>query len=71
MVDDVISSGTSMAAVLILLERAGVAPVAVAAAMLQGTRWHEPLAAWRSAIVAPLASPRLALSENGRWVPAT
>ena len=69
-VDDVISSGTSMAAVLTLLERAGVTPVAVAAAMLQGTRWHEPLGAWRSRIMAPLASPRLALSETGRWVPA-
>ncbi|WP_193337213.1 phosphoribosyltransferase [Devosia beringensis] len=69
-VDDVISSGTSMAAVLTLLERAGVTPVAVAAAMLQGTRWHEPLAAWRSRIMAPLASPRLALSETGRWLPS-
>ena len=68
-VDDVISSGTSMVAVLTLLESAGVAPVAVAAAMLQGTRWHEPLAAWRSHIMAPLASPRLALNAAGRWVP--
>jgi len=69
-VDDVISSGTSMVAVLTLLERAGVAPVAVAAAMLQGTRWHEPLAAWRSRIMAPLASPRLALTDAGRWLPS-
>ena len=69
-VDDVISSGTSMVAVLRLLERAGLEPVAIAAAMLQGTRWHEPLAAWRGRIVAPLASPRLALTEAGRWVPA-
>ena len=69
-VDDVISSGSSMAAVLTLLERAGVAPVAVAAAMLQGMRWHEPLAAWRDRIMAPLASPRLALSAAGRWLPS-
>ena len=68
-VDDVISSGTSMAAVLTLLQRAGVAPVAVAAAMLQGARWHGPLAAWRSRIMAPLASPRLVLNGAGRWVP--
>ena len=69
-VDDVISSGTSMAAVLSLLDRAGVAPVAIAAAMLQGTRWHAPLAACRARIMAPLASPRLERTEAGNWVPA-
>ena len=66
-VDDVISSGTSMAAVLTLLERASLEPVAIAAAMLQGTHWHEPLARWRERIVAPLASPRLERTIAGRW----
>lgn len=68
-IDDVISSGTSMAAVLALLEKAGVEPVAVAAAMLQGTRWHEPIAKWRDRIVAPLVSPRLQRTDDGHWRP--
>ena len=68
-VDDVISSGTSMAAVLALLDKAGLEPVAIAAAMLQGVRWHEPLAPWRDRIVAPLASPRLEKGGDGRWRP--
>lgn len=69
-VDDVISSGTSMAAVLTLLERADLAPVAITAAMLQGTRWQEPLTAWRDRIMAPLRSPRLQLGDTKRWIPA-
>lgn len=68
-VDDVISSGTSMAAVLTLLEQAGLEPVAIAAAMLQGLRWREPLARWEKRIIAPLASPRLAKAASGRWQP--
>jgi hypothetical protein len=68
-VDDVISSGTSMTAVLSLLERADVAPVAIAAAMLQGSKWRAALAAWQDRIVAPLASLRLSRTESGRWIP--
>ena len=66
-VDDVISSGTSMLAVLTLLQKAGLEPVMIAAAMLQGTHWQAPLAPWRERIVAPLASPRLQLMATGRW----
>jgi adenine/guanine phosphoribosyltransferase-like PRPP-binding protein len=66
-VDDVISSGTSMAAVLKLLGQAGIEPVAIVAAMLQGKRWQEPLRDWRDRIAAPLASPRLQLNAAGYW----
>ncbi|MBU1305335.1 MAG: phosphoribosyltransferase [Alphaproteobacteria bacterium] len=69
-VDDVISSGTSMVAVLTLLQQAGLQPVAIAVAMLQGTRWQKPLAAWGDRIVAPMRSPRLSLSATGWWQPA-
>ena len=69
-VDDVISSGTSMAAVLTLLERAGIEPVVIAAAMLQGGKWRAGLARWEDRIVAPLASPRLGRTESGRWQPS-
>ncbi len=43
-VDDVISTGTSMASVLRLLKRAGIAPVAIGAAMLQGEAWRQRMA---------------------------
>lgn len=69
-VDDVISSGTSMAAVLTLLAQAGIEPVVIAAAMLQGGKWRAGLEQWRDRIVAPLASPRLARTEGGRWLPS-
>jgi adenine/guanine phosphoribosyltransferase-like PRPP-binding protein len=68
-VDDVISSGTSMTAVLALLERAGVAPVAIAATMMQGSKWRGALPLWQDRIVAPLASLRLSRTESGRWIP--
>lgn len=69
-IDDVISSGTSMVAVLGLLDRAGIEPVAVGAAMLQGTRWHEPLNRWSDRILSPLHSPRLSKMANGAWQPS-
>ena len=49
------------------LRAAGLEPVVIAAAMLQGTHWQTPLAAWRDRIVAPLSSPHLQLTEAGRW----
>lgn len=67
-VDDVISSGTSMAAVLKLLAQAGLEPVAIVAAMLQGNRWKEQLRDWHDRIAAPLASPRLQRNAAGRWL---
>ncbi|MGV8955601.1 MAG: phosphoribosyltransferase [Cypionkella sp.] len=69
-VDDVISSGTSMAAVLRLLAVAGIEPVAIAVAMLQGSHWQGALGENRDKIVAPLTSPRFARTDAGRWVPA-
>lgn len=68
-VDDVISSGQSMGAVLRLLHKAEIEPAVIGCAMLQGTNWQEPLAQWRDRIVAPLASPRFTLNENERWTP--
>lgn len=40
-VDDVLSSGASIASVLTLMALAGVAPVAIGAAMLQGEGWRD------------------------------
>ncbi len=44
-VDDVLSTGASIAAVLRLLARAGVVPVVVGAAMLQGDGWRAAVGA--------------------------
>ncbi|WP_341862160.1 phosphoribosyltransferase [Gymnodinialimonas sp. 57CJ19] len=57
LVDDVVSTGTSLAAVLRLLAKAGIMPAGIAVAMEQGTQWHQtlPLAErLRGAIKSPL-----------------
>ncbi len=63
LLDDVISSGASMAAGLALLNGAGIAPVVLAASMLQSARWQEPLAGHR--IVSSFATPVLRQSATG------
>jgi adenine/guanine phosphoribosyltransferase-like PRPP-binding protein len=59
MIDDVISSGTSMLAGIALLQVCGVQPVALGTAMLQSERWQERLGQWP--IVSVLSSPILDL----------
>lgn len=69
LVDDVVSSGSSSCAVLRLLAKADIAPVAFAVAMIQGDRWRAPLAAQAPdlAVLSAITSPRLALANDGRW----
>lgn len=43
LVDDVVSTGTSLAAVLRLLAKAGIAPAGIAVAMEQGEAWRDVL----------------------------
>lgn len=66
-VDDVVSSGKSMLAVLRLLEKAGITPAVIACAMLQGSAWRDALGAWQDRIVAPLSTPLLVRTPSGRW----
>lgn len=72
-VDDVISSRSSMLAVLTLLRSVGIAPVAVLAGMLQGAAWRAALGGFdagiETRIVAALTSPRLVKGEDGGWRP--
>ena len=64
--DDVISTGRSMQAGLALLRAAGIVPVAVAVAMIQGDRWQ---AAWDQTLPlhAAFATPLFRRTEAG-WI---
>lgn len=72
-VDDVISSGTSMLAVLRLLAKAKIRPVAAVFGMLQGNAWRQAITELDAGFVAhihgAIASPRLARTDNGKWLP--
>ncbi|MGV3492010.1 MAG: phosphoribosyltransferase [Devosia sp.] len=71
LVDDVISTGTSIAAGLDLLATAGIEPVAIGCAMLQTDRWREresrALPRWQTRTVGVFETPLL-LPAGGRWV---
>jgi adenine/guanine phosphoribosyltransferase-like PRPP-binding protein len=73
LIDDVISSGTSIVAGLRLMAAVGVEPVVIGAAMLQTERWRPLLADeaphWPDRVVGSFATPLLQRSEAG-WVPA-
>jgi adenine/guanine phosphoribosyltransferase-like PRPP-binding protein len=66
LVDDVVSTGTSLRAGLALLQAAGVAPVAVAVAMIQGDRWR---ADWPAAtpLGGAFATPLFRRGDGG-WI---
>jgi adenine/guanine phosphoribosyltransferase-like PRPP-binding protein len=71
LIDDVISSGTSIVAGINLLTGCGIEPAVIAAAMLQSERWRESLAAagplWTTRSVCVIATPILERNEAGRW----
>jgi adenine/guanine phosphoribosyltransferase-like PRPP-binding protein len=72
LIDDVISSGRSIAAALDLLSSCGVRPVAIGAAMLQTDAWLGKLAtidqAWPDRVVGVLRTPCLKRTATGGWV---
>jgi len=71
LVDDVISSGASVAAALSLMHSLGVEPVVIGAAMLQSERWHARLddvgPEWRSRVVGVFSTPMLRRAGEGEW----
>lgn len=71
LVDDVISTGSSILAGLELLRGAGVEPVAVGAAMLQSGRWRPALAAagrhWPERVRGCFSTPLLEKGPDGLW----
>jgi adenine/guanine phosphoribosyltransferase-like PRPP-binding protein len=68
-IDDVISSGTSMLAAIDLLQRCRVEPAVLGAAMLQSDEWQEKLARWR--IAAVLVSPVIPMASAASSVAAS
>ncbi|MBB3612914.1 phosphoribosyltransferase [Rhizobium sp. BK602] len=71
LIDDVISSGASIASGLELLTACGIEPVIIGAAMLQSDRWRERVDAggkpWSARIVGVFSTPILEKTENGGW----
>jgi adenine/guanine phosphoribosyltransferase-like PRPP-binding protein len=68
-VDDVISSGASMAAAIELMSICAVEPVVLGAAMLQTDRWKARLGVrWIEKTVAVLETPLLSRGRDGAWV---
>lgn len=69
LVDDVVSSGATASVVLRLLAKAGIQPVALVVAMLQGERWRKPIEAASPGlqVFGAIASPRLGKGIDGRW----
>lgn len=71
LVDDVISSGTSIVAGLTLMATCGVELIAIGAAMLQTERWRQPLAdlatPWPERVIGVFRTPLLARAEDGAW----
>lgn len=67
LVDDVVSTGASLASVLRLLGKAGLKPAAAIFAMLQGETWRQ--LEGQVAIHGAIATPMLARGSDGRWRP--
>ncbi|MBW9056612.1 phosphoribosyltransferase [Rhizobium mesosinicum] len=71
LVDDVISSGTSIVAGLDLLTSCNIEPVVIGAAMLQSDRWRAKLNAagpqWQTRTKGVFATPILQRTAEGKW----
>lgn len=74
LVDDVLSTGTSLSAVLRLLLRVRRPPVGIAVGMTQTLAWREGLGrvgpCWPGAVRSALSTPLLVPAAEGGWVPA-
>lgn len=71
LIDDVISSGTSIAAGLALMTACDIEPVVIGAAMLQSERWRQRIDAvdpkWTKRIIGAFSTPILQPAEDGGW----
>ena len=72
LVDDVISTGTSILAVLRMLEKAALRPQAIVVAMQQGSAWRAALDSSPFADIpvrSAIATPLLSRGADGTWHP--
>lgn len=71
LIDDVISSGTSIVSGLTLMASLGIEPVVIGAAMLQSERWRDKLdafgAEWRPRVTSVFRTPLLKKASEGSW----
>lgn len=71
LIDDVISSGTSIISGLTLMTSLGIEPVAIGAAMLQSDRWEQKLddlgPQWKGRVVSCFRTPILSKVGEGAW----
>lgn len=71
LIDDVISSGTSIISGLTLMTSLGIEPVAIGAAMLQSDRWEKKLddfgLEWKGQVVSCFRTPILNKAGEGLW----
>jgi adenine/guanine phosphoribosyltransferase-like PRPP-binding protein len=72
LVDDVISSGTSIVSGLTLMKSLGIEPVVIGAAMLQSERWNDKLDAfgpqWRERVTGVFRTPMLRKAGEENWI---
>jgi adenine/guanine phosphoribosyltransferase-like PRPP-binding protein len=75
LVDDVLSTGTSLSAVLRLLVKAGRPPAAIGVAMTQTQAWREVLGRidshWPAVVRSVMSTPLLVPHQDGGWRPET
>ena len=73
LVDDVLSTGTSLSAVLRLLVQAGRPPTAIGVAMTQTQAWRAVLgqidSRWPTVVRSAMSTPLLVPHEDGGWRP--
>ncbi|SON56956.1 phosphoribosyltransferase [Hartmannibacter diazotrophicus] len=73
-VDDVVSTGTSLTAILRLLAKAGAVPAVVGVAMIQSRRWQpalaEALPGQEIAVEGAFSTPLLKETGRGTWTSA-
>ena len=73
LVDDVLSTGTSISAVLRLLVKAGRPPTAIGVAMTQTQAWRAVLgridSRWPTVVRSAMSTPLLVPHEDGGWRP--
>lgn len=71
LIDDVISSGTSILAGLALMTACDIEPVVIGAAMLQSDRWRQRIDAldpkWTKRIIGAFSTPILQPAPDGGW----